>query len=223
MPGGRDFDVFALHDHVYFGRHEDGMLESEFSGNLVEVCPTGVFDDKTLKRHLHAQMGSADGAVGLRALRPRLQHDPGRALRQCCAASVNRYNGEVNGYFLCDRGRFGYDFVNSARRLRPPLLRRRGRRRPEPSTKAEALQPSGAAAAPQQARHRHRLAARLARSQFRAARAGRRRPLLSRTVGEPSTQLLALIIEILRRGPARAAVAARRRAGRCRARARART
>ena len=30
---------------------EDGALESEFSGNLVEVCPTGVFTDKTLKQH----------------------------------------------------------------------------------------------------------------------------------------------------------------------------
>src|SRR5262249_7457740 len=37
---------------------------------------------------------------------------------------TNRYNGQVNGYFLCDRGRFGYDFVNSPRRLRQPLLRR---------------------------------------------------------------------------------------------------
>ncbi len=35
----------------------------------------------------------------------------------------NRYNGEVNGYFLCDRGRFGYEFVNSDRRIRQPLLR----------------------------------------------------------------------------------------------------
>ena len=34
---------------------------------------------------------------------------------------VNRYNGEVNGYFLCDRGRFGYEFVNSERRIRQPL------------------------------------------------------------------------------------------------------
>ena len=49
--GGRDFDVLGWHDGVYFGRHEDGVLESEFSGNLVEVCPTGVFTDKTLKRH----------------------------------------------------------------------------------------------------------------------------------------------------------------------------
>ena len=49
--GGRDFDAFGLRDQVYFGRQADGVLENEFSGNLVEVCPTGVFTDKTLKRH----------------------------------------------------------------------------------------------------------------------------------------------------------------------------
>ena len=49
--GGRDFDALVLRDQVYFGRDQDGVLESEFSGNLVEVCPTGVFTDKTLKRH----------------------------------------------------------------------------------------------------------------------------------------------------------------------------
>ena len=26
---------------------------------------------------------------------------------------LNRFNGEVNGYFLCDRGRFGYGFANA--------------------------------------------------------------------------------------------------------------
>ncbi|MGE5411611.1 MAG: 2Fe-2S iron-sulfur cluster-binding protein [Clostridiales bacterium] len=49
--GGKDFDVFGVHNTVYFGRHEDGVLENEFSGNLVEVCPTGVFTDKTLGKH----------------------------------------------------------------------------------------------------------------------------------------------------------------------------
>ncbi len=34
---------------------------------------------------------------------------------------LNRYNDEVNGYFLCDRGRFGYEFVNSEKRIRQPL------------------------------------------------------------------------------------------------------
>jgi NADH-quinone oxidoreductase subunit G len=46
---------------------------------------------------------------------------PGVPLRRV----VNRYNHEVNGYFLCDRGRFGYEFVNSDRRLQQPVLRGR--------------------------------------------------------------------------------------------------
>ncbi|MDM7914774.1 MAG: 2Fe-2S iron-sulfur cluster-binding protein, partial [Candidatus Eisenbacteria bacterium] len=52
VAGGRDLDVFGSRDRLFFGRHEDGVLESEFSGNLVEVCPTGVFTDKPLASHL---------------------------------------------------------------------------------------------------------------------------------------------------------------------------
>ena len=99
------------------------MLENEFSGNLVEICPTGVFTDNTLKRHytrkwdlqmapsvcVHCALG-CNITVGERY----------GMLRRI----VNRYNDEVNGYFLCDRGRFGYEFVNSERRIRQPLLER---------------------------------------------------------------------------------------------------
>ena len=35
---------------------------------------------------------------------------------------LNRYNSDVNGYFLCDRGRFGYEFVNDAARPLQPLV-----------------------------------------------------------------------------------------------------
>ena len=35
----------------------------------------------------------------------------------------NRYNGTVNRYFLCDRGRFGYGYVNLASRPRQPKKR----------------------------------------------------------------------------------------------------
>lgn len=48
--GGRDLDAFGAHDNVYFGRAEDGPLESPFAGNLAEVCPTGVFNDKGWSR-----------------------------------------------------------------------------------------------------------------------------------------------------------------------------
>jgi NADH-quinone oxidoreductase subunit G len=35
---------------------------------------------------------------------------------------ANRYHGKVNGYFICDRGRFGYEFVNAPDRVREPML-----------------------------------------------------------------------------------------------------
>ncbi|HEY1948967.1 MAG TPA: NADH-quinone oxidoreductase subunit NuoG [Bryobacteraceae bacterium] len=119
--GGHDLNAFRLRDTVYFGRFEDGVLENEFSGNLVEICPTGVFTDATLKHHYTRKWD--------------LQMAPSVCVH--CAAGcnisigerygtlrrvTNRYNHEVNGYFLCDRGRFGYEFVNSDQRIHECLL-----------------------------------------------------------------------------------------------------
>ena len=36
---------------------------------------------------------------------------------------TNRFNSQVNGYFLCDRGRFGYEYVNSDKRIKRALVR----------------------------------------------------------------------------------------------------
>jgi len=133
FAGGRDFDVFAAHDHVYFGRHEDGTLESEFSGNLVEVCPTGVFTDKTLKQHYTRKWDLQTApslcvhcSLGCNTI-PGERYGKLRRVR-------NRYNADVNGYFLCDRGRYGYEFVNSPQRIRQPRLKSPHSSDPESAT-----------------------------------------------------------------------------------------
>jgi len=114
--GGTDLAALGSHDHVYFGRHEDGVLESEFAGNLVEVCPTGVFTDKSLvndytrKWDLQSAPSICTGcAVGCNTT-------PGERYGRLKRVH-NRYHHEVNGYFLCDRGRFGGAFVNTDKRL----------------------------------------------------------------------------------------------------------
>ncbi len=119
---GDDLNAFASKNHVYFGRAEDGVLENEFSGNLVEVCPTGVFTDKTLKQHYTRKWDLQTApsicvhcSLGCNTI-------PGERYGEL-RRILNRYNGAVNGYFLCDRGRFGYDFVNGDRRVREPLMR----------------------------------------------------------------------------------------------------
>ena len=80
FAGGKDFDVFGAHNHLYFGRHESGTLENEFSGNLVEVCPTGVFTDKTLKKHYTRKWDLQTAPLDLRQLLRWVQHLSGGAL-----------------------------------------------------------------------------------------------------------------------------------------------
>lgn len=120
--GGRDFQVFACRNAVYFGRYESGTLESEFAGNLAEVCPTGVFTDKTFEKHYTRKWDLQTApsicvhcGVGCNTI-------PGERYRSLRRIR-NRYHHEVNGYFLCDRGRYGYMFVNGEARTRQPRVR----------------------------------------------------------------------------------------------------
>lgn len=120
--GGKDFNVFASRDRVYFGRSREGRLDSEFSGNLVEICPTGVFTDKTLRKHYTRKWDLQTApavcvhcSLGCNII-PGARYGELRRVR-------NRYNHAVNSYFLCDRGRYGYEFANGNRRIRQVLAR----------------------------------------------------------------------------------------------------
>ncbi len=120
--GGKDLQVLGMHNNVYFGRFEDGALENEFSGNLVEVCPTGVFTDKTFSAH-YARKWDLQSAPSLCVhCGVGCNTAPGERYGEL-RRIINRYHSEVNGYFLCDRGRFGYGFVNSPERIRKPKLK----------------------------------------------------------------------------------------------------
>ena len=114
--GGDDLAAFGSRDRMYFGRAADGVLENPFAGNLVEVCPTGVFTDKpasktyTRKWDLQSAPSICPGcAVGCNTF-PAERYGTLRRVH-------NRYHHDVNGYFLCDRGRFGAGFVSGASRL----------------------------------------------------------------------------------------------------------
>jgi NADH-quinone oxidoreductase subunit G len=120
--GGKDFNVFGSARQVFFGRYSEGILENEFSGNLVEVCPTGVFTDKTLSRHFARKWDLTNApsicvhcSLGCNII---VSERYGTVRR-----ILSRYNGAVNGYFICDRGRFGYEFINNPERIKKILIR----------------------------------------------------------------------------------------------------
>ncbi|HDO1326996.1 NADH-quinone oxidoreductase subunit NuoG [Aeromonas veronii] len=120
--GGEDLGVYGAHDNVYFGRVEDGTLESEFSGNLVEVCPTGVFTDKTHSERYNRKWDMQFAPSICQQCSVGCNISPGERYGELRRIE-NRFHGSVNHYFLCDRGRFGYGYVNLADRPRQPQLK----------------------------------------------------------------------------------------------------
>ncbi len=134
--GGRDFHVFGARDHLYFGRAGNGTLENEFSGNLVEICPTGVFTDKPARASFTRawDLSTAPSVcvlcgMGCNTLPGERQGELKRVR--------NRFHPAINGHFLCDLGRFGHGFVNHERRIRRALVKENGKQ--EAATPARAL------------------------------------------------------------------------------------
>lgn len=115
--GGTDLSAQAAHDHVYFGRQQDGTLESEFAGNLVEVCPTGVFTDKPLVNEYTRKWDLQSAPSVCTACALGCNTMPGERYGKLKRIH-NRFNNEVNGYFLCDRGRYGGNHVNDEQGLK---------------------------------------------------------------------------------------------------------
>ena len=116
------------------GTAPDHAFDSIFSGNTVEMCPVGAL---------------TASAYRFKARPWELKHTPG-VCNNCsvgCNARIDvrvdkvmrlmsRTNDEIDDGWLCDRGRWGFEFINSPQRLRTPLIRRGGKL--EPATWDEA-------------------------------------------------------------------------------------
>jgi NADH-quinone oxidoreductase subunit G len=116
FAGYRDLGAMAIANRTYFGRFADGPLESPFAGNLIDICPTGVYTDKPARFKgrrwdferspslcIHCSLGCHTVASARYREVVRLEAD---------------YSQAVNGYFICDRGRFGFHYTNHPERPR---------------------------------------------------------------------------------------------------------
>lgn len=122
IAGCRDFGAMQIGDRTYFGRFRDGPLESGFAGNLIDLCPTGVFTDKPSRFKgrrwdfqrapsvcLHCSLGCAT--------------TPSARYREVVRVE-GRCSELVNGHFICDRGRYGFGYANHPERPREMLIGR---------------------------------------------------------------------------------------------------
>ncbi len=114
--GYRDFGVMGIAGRTYFGRYSDGPLENPFSGNLIDICPTGVLTDKPAR--FKGRRWDFQRAPSLCIHCSLGCHTVVSARYRELIRVEARYNENINGYFICDRGRFGFAFANHPDRPR---------------------------------------------------------------------------------------------------------
>jgi NADH-quinone oxidoreductase subunit G len=120
FAGYFDYGAMQIGNRMYFGRFEPGRLESPFSGNIIDLCPTGVLTDKPARYRgrrwdfqrgpslcLHCSLGC--NLVGSARYREMIRVEA-------------RFHEAVNGYFICDRGRYGFAYANHPDRPRKARL-----------------------------------------------------------------------------------------------------
>ena len=108
---------------------EEGV-NSLLSGNLMDVCPVGAITTKQyrFKSRPWDNPGVVDTVCTLCAkgcnTSAWLKAKPEWARGSRLVRMTPRLNPDVNSYWMCDIGRFDYQWVESDKRLRRPMMRR---------------------------------------------------------------------------------------------------
>jgi len=114
-----EFGQRGVTTEVYTFEHEP--FPAGFSGNTIRVCPVGALMSKPFRFKARPwELIKTPSVCSLCSVGCNLREDvrENRLLRV-----IGLDNPAVNDGWLCDRGQFGYDYVNSAERLRTPLVK----------------------------------------------------------------------------------------------------
>lgn len=111
-------------------------LDCEFCGQCVSVCPTGALSAKMWAGHpRHEGVKRTETTCGYCGCGCNITlHSHGNEITRISSRSDNHNRG-----WLCVKGRFGYEFINSKDRLTTPLIRRQKGGELEPAGWDEAL------------------------------------------------------------------------------------
>jgi NADH-quinone oxidoreductase subunit G len=115
-----EFGQRGVTTEVYTFEHEE--FKPGFSGNTIRVCPVGALMSKPFRFKARPwELIKTPSVCSLCSVGCNLREDTreNKLLRV-----VGIENPQVNDGWLCDRGQFGYDYINSPDRLTAPLIRR---------------------------------------------------------------------------------------------------
>ncbi len=116
-----EFGIFNRGDRAELGLYPGQRLENPYSGNVIDICPVGALTEQDFRFKARVWYlssaptvcnGCAQGCnidVHFVLDRPHL-NEGARVLRL-----KPRYNAEVNQWWMCDEGRFGFGWMDQGR------------------------------------------------------------------------------------------------------------
>jgi len=133
-----EFGIFNRGDHSEIGLHPGKPLDNKYSGNVVDICPVGALTDRDFRFKCRVwYLGSTNSVCPgcSRGCNTQIHYNREREWRPHIAKGERvmrlkpRYNPDVNQWWMCDEGRYGYGFIDE-RRLAQVEIRENGSVRP---------------------------------------------------------------------------------------------
>ncbi len=133
----RNLVVVERGHHSLISTVDGGDYQSYFSGNTTEICPVGALTSKAYRFRSrpwdlsHADSICTQCSVGCNY---RIDSRFGRVMR-----TYTRENTPIDDGWICDRGRYTFNYLYEPSRLRQPLIKTDGEHRPATFDEAVAL------------------------------------------------------------------------------------
>ena len=124
IAGSAELAVMSRGNDAYIGTFMERPLKSEFVGNTVDLCPVGSLTDKVFRFRARVwELDSTPSVCPHCAVGCNLALDTRRRTHELLRITP-RFTPQINGPWICDKGRFGFDFVNSQDRARTALVKK---------------------------------------------------------------------------------------------------
>ncbi len=133
-----EFGIFNRGDHAEIGLQPGSTLDNKYAGNVVDICPVGALTDRDFRFKCRVwYLGTAKSVcpgcargcnIEIHTNRERA-HRPHIADGERVMRLKPRYHPDVNQWWMCDEGRYGYKAIDQSR-LAHPQLREDGTLRP---------------------------------------------------------------------------------------------
>jgi NADH-quinone oxidoreductase subunit G len=124
IAGIRELGATGRGEHMVIGTYIEKSVDSELSGNVIDLCPVGALTSKPFRFHARAwEMIQLEGVAPHDSVGSNLHlHVRGNKVMRVHPKD----NEGINECWISDRDRFSYEGLYSADRLTKPLLKKSG-------------------------------------------------------------------------------------------------